>query len=246
MRIATKLASLIGLLIGCMSTVGCSVMFPVIASIPGDKHVDPGEPVPRRAEIRVRMKDGRVVRGEYLHAKTWLTVDDSAYADRFAKAAQGAQGSVRALHPGDSLRLVTRDHTQAVNGAFVGLGDAGKPGVYTRMDNGGTAFLPASNLSGIYRTDGTAVDFAALYRGVARGILPVLTSHNTGKVSIDIGVGPLALDIDEIDRIVVPRKKHLTRAFLIGLVIDAAIVTAGLIALSNMDLSMDFTTSGRW
>lgn len=225
-KVISRLIPLAVLFVGTASLVGCTLTFPLAASVATpDRTRRPGDLDLTGSRVRVEMYSGRRYTGQYLHRSARKATVDPEHVARYIEAARSDSVLSDLPVPGDTVQLVFRDRNELpLEGPYLGVTSIIRPGVVVGQPPGMAHFVEARSLSQILRSDGRPVPVKSLYDAVAANRLPTLADPSQGVVTILTAVGPMELEARDIRRIRTPRKSLVAVAVILGFVIDSVLV----------------------
>lgn len=236
MHALSKLTAFLVATSGISLIAGCSMTFPLLASIPGDRVRKPGDHIAAGSRVRVELISGRSVVGEYLHWEGPGQSADPEHDARFVMAVR-TDSTLRGVPvPGDTLRMHFREYGRpSLTGTFLGVANTPEIGLYVALESGGSTFCSSTDLEQVLKVDESPVAVTLLLNGIMSGRLPTMNAASAGRVTIVTSVGPVSLLGREVRRIVIPRDSSLRTPLIVGAAVDIALIAAGLAALSSWD-----------
>lgn len=205
-----------------LSLTGCTIMVPLITSGERTEYGSPYSPIDNGATVEIALKDTTVKRGVYAG---FSEERDPTYESRFAAAVREDSTFGVMPVPGDTVSVtVSTPRPSVQEGVFVGVGDLRRPGVYLDVDTHPAQLFAWYRLEALERSDGTTVDYPRLQKAVLSGRIPSMQDRTIRQIQLTADGRTTEIDARGIDHITISRKRNVTKALLIGLAIDVAVV----------------------
>jgi hypothetical protein len=185
--------------------------------------MEPDALIARDANVRVEMRDGSELRGQFLRQRATV---DSVYTERLASAIRSDSTLGSVPSPGETIRVDLKSRMGEFRvGAFRGVSGPDRPGLQVELRDGSLGFISQTDIRQVRFGHGAPVDLRRMYASVRAGSIPAWDDSETGRlVDVMTTQGAVALNAGEIERIVLTRKRNVGVALAVGLAIDIGIL----------------------